>query len=85
MTAVDPQTQTPVPLFNPRQQVWAEHFGWGQDGIRMMGTTVVGRATCSRLDCNDERYPDADSIRSVRRLWANVGWHPPANDPMIDG
>jgi len=31
--AVDPDTQTTVPLFNPRTQDWFEHFEWSLDGI----------------------------------------------------
>ena len=30
-----------------------------------------------------DRYPDEDSIRSVRRLWINAGWHPPITDPIL--
>jgi 5-methylcytosine-specific restriction endonuclease McrA len=32
MEAIDPTTGTLVPLFNPRRQVWAEHFGWLEAG-----------------------------------------------------
>jgi 5-methylcytosine-specific restriction endonuclease McrA len=81
--AIDPATKTTVPIFNPRQQSWAEHFAWTQDSIKIIGQTPIGRATCQRLDCNDDRYPDEDSIRSVRRLWANAGWHPPIDDPTV--
>ena len=31
--AIDPDTRTTVPLFNPRTHVWAEHFAWSDDGI----------------------------------------------------
>lgn len=57
-TAVDPQTQAMVPLFNPRTQSWAEHFVWTADGLRILGISPVGRATCHRLDYNDERHND---------------------------
>jgi 5-methylcytosine-specific restriction endonuclease McrA len=78
----DSQTQTIVPLFNPRQDKWSEHFAWTQDGIRITSHTPIGHVTCDRLDMNDDRYPDEDSIRSVRRLWVSAGWHPPADDPI---
>lgn len=29
-TAVDPETGDTVPLFNPRTQIWAEHFCWSK-------------------------------------------------------
>ena len=55
-----------VPLFNPRQQSWAEHFAWSEDG-----TQVIGRATVAALKMNNPV-----SIRA-RKLWVSVGWHPP--------
>ena len=57
-TALDPHTQIMVPLFNPRTQRWAEHFVWTADGLSIVGTTPIGRATCSRLDMNDARHND---------------------------
>lgn len=77
----DRVSQTVVPLFNPRQQQWSEHFIWAVDGREILGTTPIGRATCDRLDLNDTRYPEEESIRSSRELWASVGLHPPTNDP----
>jgi HNH endonuclease len=79
----DPETQAVVPLFNPRQQVWGEHFTWTADGRTIVGTTPVGRATCNRLDLNDERYSEDDSIRSTRGFWVQAGWHPPSEDPRL--
>lgn len=79
----DPETQAVVPLFNPRQQVWGEHFTWTADGRTIVGTTPVGRATCNRLDLNDDRYSEDDSIRSTRGLWVQVRWHPPSGDPRL--
>lgn len=70
--AVDPETGEPVPLFNPRTQKWAEHFNWSKDGVRVMGTTAIGRATVAAL-CLDN---DSDAIE-VRRYWVEAGWHPP--------
>ncbi len=78
---VDSETQTVVPLFNPRQQQWSEHFSWVKDGTRIIGLTATGRATCDRLDMNDDRYEQNDSIRTVRQLWVQAGWHPPTDDP----
>ncbi len=39
-----------VALFNPREQVWVEHFAFR--GARIMGLTPVGRATVQVLDMN---------------------------------
>lgn len=81
VAGVDPQTQEIVPIFNPRQQKWKEHFIWLEQGIIIEGTTPIGRATCIRLDLNDTRYPENDSTRETRRLWIKIGLHPPADDP----
>jgi hypothetical protein len=43
--------------------------------------TPTGRATCTRLDLNDMRYPEEDSIRATRRFWIQTGLHPSPSDP----
>lgn len=48
--AVDPDTRMEVPLFNPRRDVWLEHFQW--HGRRVIGLTPMGRATVERLALN---------------------------------
>jgi hypothetical protein len=82
-TALDPQTQTLVPLFNPRTQRWVEHFVWTADGLSIIGTPQTGRATCNRLDMNDERHNDG-AIVKARRWWLQGSWHPPTDDPPDD-
>jgi hypothetical protein len=79
-TGIDPETQTQQPLFNPRQDKWADHFIWSLDGTEIIGTTATGRATVHRLDMNDDRHDDG-SIRRARRMWIRGGWHPPSDDP----
>ena len=69
--AIDPHTGEIVSLFNPRIQVWGEHFAWSKDGIRIVGRTVCGRATVETLRLNRELAVLA------RRRWVSVGWHPP--------
>ena len=77
---IDPETQEEITLFNPRQQQWAEHFIWTADGIKILGISPTGRATCNRLDFNDEFHNDG-FIQKSRRFWVQGGWHPPSNDP----
>ena len=79
-SGIDPQTQEEIPLFNPRQQEWSDHFIWTKDGTKILGTTPTGRATCNRIDINDERR-DEPSIQIARRFWVAAGWHPPQFDP----
>ncbi|MEG3437496.1 HNH endonuclease [Pannus brasiliensis CCIBt3594] len=82
VAGIDPETQEIVPLFNPRRQEWREHFIWLDRGIVIQGITAIGRATCIRLDLNDTRYPENDSIRETRRFWLKIGLHPPSDDPI---
>lgn len=81
VAGVDPETQEIAPIFNPRQQKWNEHFSWVENGILIQGVTPIGRATSVRLDLNDSRYPENDSIRETRRFWIQIGLHPPSSDP----
>ncbi|MBD2778929.1 HNH endonuclease [Iningainema tapete] len=76
----DPETEQKVPLFNPRQQQWAEHFIWSADSTKIIGITPTGRATCNRLDLNDERRRDR-FIQKSRQLWVQGGFHPNREDP----
>jgi hypothetical protein len=69
--SIDPETGETVPLFNPRNQVWAEHFAWIDDGCRVQGLTPTGRATVRRLGMNVER------LVISRSLWVLAGVHPP--------
>jgi HNH endonuclease len=71
--AVDPVTNSTIALFNPRTQVWGDHFRWGQDGAIIIGLTPTGRATVEALRLNNEIAVE------VRRNWVLVGWHPPSD------
>ena len=57
-----------VHLFNPRAQVWREHFGVTRDGL-IIGRTKVGRATLRLLRMND-------AVRVERRnLMVGLGYY----------
>ena len=70
-TAEDPETGRIVLLFNPRLDVWSEHFAWVDSGARIVGKTAVGRATVRALQLNRR------SLVRSRRYWVTAGWHPP--------
>jgi len=72
--ATDLETGNAGPLFNPRTQVWSEHFRWSDDGLRIIGRTPIGRATGVALHLSDD--PDA---LTVRNAWMQAGWHPPTD------
>jgi hypothetical protein len=58
ITAVDPQTDTVVPIFNPRTDTWDDHFS--VQGAEIRGRTLIGRATVRLLRFN---APDRLEIR----------------------
>jgi hypothetical protein len=70
--ALDPQSGERVALFNPRQQVWIDHFSWSEDGTEVIGKTACGRATVTALRMNNV------AIVVARRSWVSVGWWPPS-------
>ncbi|MEL6353266.1 MAG: HNH endonuclease signature motif containing protein [Cyanobacteria bacterium J06627_28] len=78
----DPKTNSITTLFNPRNHKWNEHFQWSSDCLQIIGITAIGRATCLRLDMNDDKH-DEGAIIKARRLWLKVGWHPPTNDSVM--
>ena len=69
--ARDPHSGQIVPLFNPRQQLWIEHFGWSEDGLLIVPHTSCGQATIELLHLNNEWLVRA------RRIWILAGIHPP--------
>jgi HNH endonuclease len=81
-TGIDPKTKQEILLFNPRKQQWREHFTWTADGLKIISTTATGRATCYRLDLNDD-FHNQKFIQESRQLWIRGGWHPPSEDPRL--
>jgi hypothetical protein len=69
----DEITGQQVMLFNPRTQVWVEHFAWVENGVYIKGITAVGRVTTNLLRLNN-----SFTVRS-RHLWVSWGQHPPAD------
>lgn len=68
--AIDPETGTEVLLFNPRIELWVEHFRW--DGETVLPLTATGRATISALALN------RPLILAIRREEIFRSRHPPA-------
>ena len=71
VSALDPKSRRSVRLFNPREQVWQEHFAWEDSGARILGKTAAGRATVDALRLNRSVAMEA------RRVWVAAGRHPP--------
>ncbi len=67
-SAFDSLTGKNIRIFNPRTQIWREHFQWSQDEIQVIGITDVGRATVEALKMNNP------FILPSRRFWVQAGW-----------
>ena len=69
----DDTTKEQVRLFHPQRQSWSEHFTWSTDASLILGKTATGRVTVIALQMNRV------SLVISRRLWQQVGWHPPSD------
>lgn len=73
VTGVDPLTGKEVELFNPRIHRWLAHFRWDNEQIRVIGNSIIGRATIDRLSMNRRE------ALAAREIWVAAGWHPPSD------
>lgn len=60
-----------VKIFNPREQIWSEHFAWSEDKTEIIGKTPCGRAAVSALQLN------SDLQRTAKEFWKLTGIFPP--------
>ena len=61
---LDIKTGKKSKLFNPNKHIWREHFSWSKDSTRILGLTLVGRATVESLRMNRAQ------IVEIRRYWS---------------
>jgi 5-methylcytosine-specific restriction endonuclease McrA len=71
IVALDPETDTEIPIFHPRKQHWNDHFAWNENVVTLIGTTAAGRATMEMLQMN------RPVIVQLRRYWVALKLHPP--------
>jgi hypothetical protein len=69
VAALDPETGDATKLYNPRQQIWDEHFAVNDDAT-LRGLSPEGRATILVLRINEE------SRVQTRQLMLKVGRFP---------
>lgn len=69
--AIDVLTNSLAPLFNPRKQLWREHFRWDDSYTFVIGVTPTGRATVDSLQLNR-----IETV-NLRAILFNYGEHPP--------
>ena len=66
VTALDPLSDQMGGFFNPRSDLWSEHFDLDLDNGVIIGRTAIGRATVTRLRMNDSR------ALAARYLWIRL-------------
>jgi hypothetical protein len=69
--AIDPATGFMVALYNPRTDIWAEHFEWYENYTIIRGISPTGRATEKRLVLNRV------GVVNLRSVLVEKGFHPP--------
>jgi 5-methylcytosine-specific restriction endonuclease McrA len=60
VAGIDPLTRELTRLFDPRRDLWADHFRW--ERVNLVGTTAVGRTTVMVLAMN---HPDQLAVREM--------------------
>lgn len=65
----DPETAEIVRLFDPRRDIWTDHFEW--HGPDLIGRTSIGRVTIQVLAINE---PDFRAARAALRNEAVAEW-----------
>ena len=66
----DPVSGKTVPIFNPRTQIWGNHFTWNEDFSQMLGLTPTGRATILSMKLNRQM------LINLRKAMHLIGEHP---------
>ena len=69
--AFDLVSQTISSFYNPRNDVWREHFMWSEDFMEIIGITAKGRVTVKVLKLNRQR------VMNLRRILILAVEHPP--------
>lgn len=69
--AFDAISQTNTAFYNPRKDIWDEHFVWNEDFTEIIGKTAKGRATIKVLRLNRQR------VVNLRRILVLAGEYPP--------
>jgi hypothetical protein len=68
---LDAVTNEMITLFNPRKQIWTDHFRWSDtDPTVLEPVTPTGRVTVALLDLN------AEALHTIRRWLHVIGMHP---------
>ncbi len=66
----DEITQQNASLFNPRRDLWSEHFAWSDDHLAIVPLSPTGRVTLTALKLNRL------GVRNIREGLLALGRHP---------
>ncbi len=66
----DRATNQWVQLYNPRKDIWKDHFAWDSKATRIIGITPMGRCTIKELKLNREK------LIEYRNCLIPFGLHP---------
>ncbi len=67
----DTKTEKRISLFNPRKDLWKNHFKWSDDFLQIIGKTPIGKITIDALQLN------RIGVVNIRRLMILGNLHPP--------
>jgi hypothetical protein len=68
---IDTITQEFFPLYNPRINIWDDHFIWDDFFTTIIGKTVIGRVSIEAIRLNRRQ------LKNLRRALIAIGEHPP--------
>ena len=60
-----------IALYNPRIDIWDNHFIWSEDTVHIIGLSTIGRSTVNELKLNREK------LIEYRTCLMLFGTHPP--------
>jgi HNH endonuclease len=65
-TGIDPESKIEIPLFNPRQDHWNQHFEVDRSSGQLIGKTSTGELTIAALKMNSQTQ------LAARQLWVRL-------------
>ncbi len=68
---IESATQQKIRLFNPRIDIWKNHFEWSADFLYIIGKTPIGKVTVDALKLN------RIGVVNLRKLMILGKIHPP--------
>jgi hypothetical protein len=72
INAIDKQSNEVVALFNPRLDIWSQHFQWQENFSIIEGITSIGRVTVELLKLN------RIGLINLRKALVNYNVFPPS-------